>query len=62
MILIYQKLISPWTPASCRFTPSCSDYALGAFKKHGIRKGFKLTLFRITSCHPWGGSGYDPIP
>jgi putative membrane protein insertion efficiency factor len=62
LIKIYKLCISPFFSASCRFTPSCSTYALEAFKKYGIFKGFWLSLKRISRCHPWGGSGYDPVP
>jgi len=62
LIKVYQKVISPWTPASCRYTPTCSAYAIEAFQKHGLWKGFLLAIKRISSCHPWGGNGYDPVP
>lgn len=62
LIRIYQALISPLTPASCRFHPTCSQYALEAFQKHGVLKGGKLAIKRISKCHPWGGSGHDPVP
>ncbi len=62
LIRIYQYAISPWFPASCRYTPTCSAYGVEAIKKHGALKGGWLTLKRILSCHPWGGSGYDPVP
>ena len=62
LIKIYQKAVSPWMPASCRYNPTCSSYSIDAFQKHGLWKGFVLTLKRIGSCHPWGGSGYDPVP
>ncbi len=62
LIKAYQKLISPIFPPSCRYTPTCSQYGIEAFKKHGAWKGFWLTLKRISSCHPWGGHGYDPVP
>jgi len=58
----YQNFISPLSPATCRFQPTCSQYALEALKKHGLFKGSLLTMNRISKCHPWGGSGYDPIP
>ena len=58
----YQLLISPLTPATCRYSPTCSSYTLTALKKHGLFKGGWLALKRIFSCHPWGGSGYDPVP
>ena len=60
-ILLYQKLISPLTNMSCRYTPTCSQYALDSIKKHGPYKGSKLAIKRVLRCHPWGGSGYDPI-
>lgn len=62
LIRFYQLFISPLKPASCRFTPTCSAYAMEAFKKHGPIKGLYLTVRRILRCHPWGGSGYDPVP
>ncbi len=61
-ILFYKYCISPLKPPSCRFTPTCSEYALVALKKHGPIKGFLLTVKRLSRCHPWGGSGYDPVP
>ncbi len=62
LIKIYQLVISPILPPSCRFTPTCSHYSLEALKKHGLLKGGWLSLKRILRCHPWGGSGYDPVP
>ena len=61
-IVFYQKCISPLTPPSCRFTPTCSEYAKQALKKHGPVKGLALAIWRILRCNPWGGSGYDPVP
>lgn len=61
-IVFYQRCISPFTPASCRFTPTCSEYAKQALKKHGPIKGLGLAIWRILRCNPWGGSGYDPVP
>ena len=61
-IWFYQKDISPYTPPSCRFTPTCSEYARQALLKHGPVKGLWLAIRRILRCHPWGGSGYDPVP
>lgn len=58
----YQKYISPLKPPSCRYTPTCSQYAVEALRKHGPLKGLWLAVKRILSCHPWGGSGYDPVP
>lgn len=62
VVKLYQNLISPLTPASCRYSPTCSQYTLAALKKHGLLKGGWLSLKRIFSCHPWGGKGYDPVP
>jgi len=62
LIKFYQLLISPLFPPSCRFTPTCSHYSLEALKKYGIFKGGWLSFRRIIKCHPWGGSGYDPVP
>ena len=62
LIRFYQVCISPYLPNSCRYTPTCSQYALEAFRKYGPIKGFWLALKRILRCHPWGGSGYDPVP
>ena len=62
LIKIYQLLISPLFPSSCRYTPTCSHYTAGALKKYGLLKGSWLGIKRISRCHPWGGSGYDPIP
>lgn len=62
LIKIYQTVISPFTPATCRFQPTCSHYAKEALEKHGFFKGGWLALKRIFSCHPWGRSGYDPVP
>ena len=61
-IRFYQYAISPHTPPSCRFTPTCSQYGVEAIRKYGALKGGWLTLKRIARCHPWGGSGYDPVP
>ncbi len=62
LIRVYQYIISPYFPASCRYTPTCSAYGIEAIKKHGAFKGGWLTIKRIFSCNPWGGSGYDPVP
>lgn len=61
-IRIYQCCISPMFPPSCRFTPTCSQYAVEAITRHGAVKGLWLTVKRLCRCHPWGGSGYDPVP
>ncbi|HOW30347.1 MAG TPA: membrane protein insertion efficiency factor YidD [Bacteroidales bacterium] len=62
LIRFYQAAISPYLPPSCRYTPTCSAYGVEAIKKYGAIKGGWLTLKRLSSCHPWGGSGYDPVP
>ncbi len=62
LIRVYQGAISPYLPPSCRFTPTCSQYGVEAINKHGPFRGGWLTLKRMSSCHPWGGSGYDPVP
>ena len=61
-IRFYRVCISPFTPASCRFAPTCSEYALTAIQKYGPLKGGWLAIKRISRCHPWGGHGYDPVP
>ena len=62
LVKFYQLCISTFTPPACRFTPTCSQYALEALRKYGPLKGGWLALKRILRCHPWGGSGYDPVP
>lgn len=62
LIRFYQKFISPYLPSSCRYTPTCSQYAVEALQKYGLFKGGWLAFRRIMRCHPWGGSGYDPVP
>ena len=62
VIKIYQILISPLFPSSCRYLPTCSQYSLEALRKYGLFKGGWLGIKRISKCHPWGGSGHDPVP
>jgi putative membrane protein insertion efficiency factor len=62
LVKFYQKAISPITPATCRYTPTCSQYTLVALQKHGVFKGGWLGIKRIFSCNPWGGKGFDPVP
>jgi putative membrane protein insertion efficiency factor len=62
MIRIYQLLVAPVLPPSCRYWPSCSHYAAEAVVRHGPWRGTFLGLRRVLRCHPWGGSGYDPVP
>lgn len=58
----YQRVISPWLPPSCRFQPTCSEYAVEAITRYGVPKGAWLTLRRILRCRPGGGAGEDPVP
>jgi len=62
LIKFYQYVISPVIGPKCRYTPTCSHYAIEALKKYGLLKGGWLAIKRISSCHPWGGHGYDPLP
>ena len=62
LVRVYRVAISPWLGPRCRFQPSCSEYALEALERHGALRGSALALRRIARCHPWGGSGYDPVP
>lgn len=62
LVEFYRKFISPITPATCRYTPTCSSYMVEAIKVHGALKGGWMGLKRIASCNPWGGCGYDPVP
>lgn len=61
MIGFYKRAISPLLPPSCRFQPTCSEYAYEAIDKYGILRGARLAVWRILRCNPWGGSGYDPV-
>ena len=61
-VRFYRLFISPLFPSSCRYTPTCSEYAVQAVQKHGPFKGSWLAIKRILRCHPWGGHGYDPVP
>jgi putative membrane protein insertion efficiency factor len=62
LVRFYQNAISPFTPAACRFEPTCSSYMIEALQKHGLFYGGYLGTKRILSCHPWGKKGYDPVP
>jgi len=62
LIRFYQVAISPYTPASCRYSPTCSHYAIEALEVHGLFKGSWLAIKRIAKCQPWGGNGFDPVP
>lgn len=62
MIRFYQRCLSPLLPNVCRYRPTCSEYFIEALMMHGVIKGSWLGIKRILRCHPWGGSGYDPVP
>ncbi len=62
IIWFYKKAISPYTRNACRFTPTCSDYAVQAIKRHGALKGLGLSVWRVLRCNPFGKGGYDPVP
>lgn len=62
LIRAYQLFLRPALPPSCRYTPSCSHYGIEAIRTHGALRGGWLTVRRLARCHPWGGSGYDPVP
>ncbi len=62
VIRFYQRSISPLTPPACRFTPTCSEYAVQAIERFGVIKGSGLAIWRILRCNPFGGHGYDPVP
>ncbi len=62
LIRAYQYLFSPWLGPRCRYAPSCSEYAVEAIRLHGSLHGGWLTIKRLARCHPWGASGYDPVP
>ena len=62
LVRLYRVALSPWLGLNCRFQPTCSSYAIEALQVHGALKGSWLAAKRIGRCHPWGGSGYDPVP
>jgi putative membrane protein insertion efficiency factor len=62
LVRLYRIAISPWLGSNCRFDPTCSSYAIEVLQTHGILRGSWLAARRIGRCHPWGGSGYDPVP
>lgn len=62
LIYIYKYAVSPLTPASCRHYPTCSEYSIQALRRHGPVRGSWMAVKRISSCHPWGSGGIDPVP
>jgi putative membrane protein insertion efficiency factor len=62
LIRLYQLTLSPWLGRQCRYEPTCSHYAAEAVTRHGVRRGVWLAARRLGRCHPWGRSGYDPVP
>ena len=61
LIRIYQRFLSRWTPAACRFSPTCSEYAAQAILRHGPARGLGMALWRLCRCHPFHPGGYDPV-
>ncbi len=61
LVRMYQKFVSPWTPAMCRFSPTCSEYAAQAILKHGPVRGVGMVVWRLCRCHPFHPGGYDPV-
>ena len=61
-VRMYRRFITPWTPASCRFSPTCSAYAIEAVRSHGVLRGAWLTTWRLLRCHPFCDGGHDPVP
>jgi uncharacterized protein len=62
LVRAYQVALSPFAGGACRFTPSCSAYAIEAIQQHGAVRGLWLAITRVVRCHPWGGFGHDPVP
>ena len=62
MLRLYKAVVSPLLPAACRYQPTCSQYAAQAIAKHGAVRGVSLAVVRLLRCHPWGSSGFDPVP
>jgi putative membrane protein insertion efficiency factor len=62
LVRVYRRVISPLKPPTCRYVPTCSQYAISALQRHGTLRGGWLATTRICRCHPWGGHGYDPVP
>jgi putative membrane protein insertion efficiency factor len=62
VVQVYRRVLSPLKPPTCRFTPTCSAYAIEALSRHGTWRGSWLSVRRVCRCHPWGGHGHDPVP
>jgi len=62
LVRLYRLVLSPWLGSNCRYQPTCSSYAIEALQVHGVLRGSWLAIRRMGRCHPWGGSGYDPVP
>ncbi len=62
LVRLYQMTLSAWLGRQCRYLPTCSQYAIDALRTHGALRGTWLAMHRIGRCHPWGSSGYDPVP
>lgn len=62
LVRAYRYLLSPWWGRSCRFTPTCSEFALEALERHGALRGSWLAVRRVSRCHPWHAGGFDPVP
>jgi putative membrane protein insertion efficiency factor len=62
LVRLYQRFVSPLLPASCRFSPTCSEYAIDAIEIHGLTRGSLLAAWRIVRCNPWSRGGFDPVP
>jgi len=62
LVRAYQAMVRPLLGPACRYTPTCSQYAIEALRVHGVWRGLGLAVWRVLRCHPWGGSGYDPVP
>ena len=62
VLRLYKKFVSPLLPNACRFTPTCSEYAMEALEVHGLLRGLYLSVWRVLRCNPFGKAGFDPVP